>query len=466
MERTEHIETITYRILLFRDAGRELFVLPHSTHFTLPALTIPRFERAAENLTTSLRREYSQNAVCLFGLEPAKIGSEIRYHVMESTDPSSNSACDGRWVSVTSVDGYAFEESSDLQAVEKALEQCQQNALHGNAPFARFGWFRELTEWASAEVRRVRLTFKGCWQQFNASPTFSLIRFETDGPAVWFKAVGEPNLREYPVTLTLAEHFSPFTPRVLAARNDWHGWLTLETEGKHPSAHSDVEVWVTIAKSLAELQLASVGQSLHLRNAGCRDARFCALLPLVEPFFETMSDLMERQVKESPAPLSRQELRDLQTQLQDLFAEAAHSAIPTTLGHLDFNAGNILVRHNRCVFLDWAEACVGEPFLTFQYLLELHRRLCPQDDSCEEALTFAHLHKLRPLVSPGEARRALQLSPILAAFAYAVCGEAWRDPCIAQQSRKAAYLRGLTRRMKREADLLLIPAPRSVSCLP
>ena len=44
--------------------------------------------------------------------------------------------------------------------------------------------------------------------------------------------------------------------------------------------------------------------------------------------------------------------------------------MPDTLGHLDFNPGNILCSANQCVFLDWAEAYVGPTFLTFQYLIE------------------------------------------------------------------------------------------------
>jgi len=43
------------------------------------------------------------------------------------------------------------------------------------------------------------LRLSGEFRQLNASPTFALLRLETTGQALWFKAVGEPNLREFPI---------------------------------------------------------------------------------------------------------------------------------------------------------------------------------------------------------------------------------------------------------------------------
>jgi len=128
-------------------------------------------------------------------------------------------------------------------------------------------------------------------------------------------------------------------------------------------------VWTTVATALAEMQVASFGQTLHLVDAGCRDARVGTLLEQIEPFLEAMAELMERQTQESPRALSRSELLTLRTQLQDILSET-NSQIPNAIGHLDFNFGNIVASDDRCVFLDWAEACAGHPFLTFQYLLQ------------------------------------------------------------------------------------------------
>jgi hypothetical protein len=294
----------------------------------------------------------------------------------------------------------------------------------------------------------------GEFQQFNASPTFSLIRFETNGPALWFKAVGEPNLRESPITVELANLFPSFVPRMIARHKDWNGWLTIETEGTHPDENSDSEAWTRVAKTFGELQIASLGQTQLLLNAGCRDMGARTLLGLIEPFLEVMADLMEQQTKQLPPPLSRSEIATLRMQLQNALSEATDSEIPNAIGHLDFNPGNIVVNHSACTFLDWAEACAGPPFLTFQYLLE-HLRRYRQTNSWQSTVTSAYLDTWRSVISQAQITEALRLSPLLAVFAYAACTDAWRDPEARKRTETARYFRSLTRRMKREAESLI-----------
>ena len=70
-----------------------------------------------------------------------------------------------------------------------------------------------------------------------------------------------------------------------------------------------------------------------------------------------------------PPILSRQDLSDLSATLKDALHCLDALQIPDTLGHSDFNPGNILVGSERCVFIDWAEAHISHPFLTFEYLM-------------------------------------------------------------------------------------------------
>jgi hypothetical protein len=463
MQVTPQAENEIHRVILFPPRGVELLVLSEHGRHRLPALSIPSYQRIAEHLTASVHREYSQNAVSLFGFS----ASSTHYQVMESTEAFRCAIADTRWVPVSSLDESQFDDPADVTAIARAVAECKEYAdgpNHGS--FGQLGWFTELTEWIRDAIRPAGLILNGRFQQLNASPTFSLIRFETSGPAIWFKAVGQPNLREYPITLALAKHFSGFVPRVIADRHDCNGWLAIEAEGNHPDEHAHLAVWMRVATTLAEMQIASFGQTLHLLDRGCRDARVAALLELVEPFFEVMVELMERQTKESPPPLSRSQLLGLQTQLQDTLSEAANSGIPNTIGHLDFNPGNVVVKQAGCVFLDWAEACAGLPFLTFQYLLEHLRRLWHEDDSWESAITSTYLDRWQSFVSPHEIAKALRVSPLLAVFAYAVCGDAWRDLVCGSRPESARHFRSLTRRMKHEADLLIASEiNRRVPCL-
>jgi hypothetical protein len=339
-----------------------------------------------------------------------------------------------------------------------------QSYANGSMPgaFGKPGWLREVFGWINQQIAPFGRRTTGPFRQLNASPTFSLLRIETNGPPLWFKAVGQPNLREYPITCALSKHFPAFVPHVIATHKEWNAWLAAEGSGAHPDENSDFQAWLTITMTLADLQLASFGQGLHLIDAGCRDVRVCALVDLVKPFLESMAALMEQQRKVSPAPLSYQELMELAGPLREALAILEDSGIPNALGHLDFNPGNILVSLNRCVFLDWAEACVGHPFLTFEYLLENLRRLRPFDQSWQTKLLSAYMDQWRFFVEPEALVEAIATTPLLAVFVYALSGESWRDPARLRDSSAASHLRSLVRRMKREAQTL---AARRVSCV-
>ena len=288
-----------------------------------------------------------------------------------------------------------------------------------------------------------------------------MIRFETDGPAVWFKAVGAPNQREYPLTLALAHYFSRFLPEIIATRPEWNGWLAREAEGTLLNECSTLASWEAVATDLAELQIQSLGRSLHLLDPGARDLRAWALADLVQPFFLTMGEVMERQTKMPPAALSRDELHRLSARVQDALTVLEETGIPNTLGHLDLNPGNIICSPTGCMFLDWAEAFVGHPFLTFQYLLEHFRRAFGQDRSQETQLVARYSSPWCAFVSESEIRRALEVAPLVAVFAYATGNDLWTDPQKLEDPRSAGYLRSLTRRMEREAHGLV---ERSVPC--
>src|SRR5262249_54531390 len=124
--------------------------------------------------------------------------------------------------------------------------------------------------------------------------------------------------------------------------------------------------------------------------AGARDLGVNTLSKMVGPFIDTMTQLMARQIKSPPASLSRKELILLGDRLQTALDALETLGIPETLGHLDLNPGNIVPSPDRCVFLDWAEAYIGNPFFTFQYLLEHLRRRVGGDSTLEMSLVFSY----------------------------------------------------------------------------
>ena len=438
-----------FRILLYRRNGNQLLLKRNAQGFALPDVRIPPYTRVVQQINQAIWKDWRLQSFCLFPVgDPNSPAYAAELCGTVSTPPANMN-----WFPVDSLAQRDFPEAQDFHAIDAATKLFDQyrNAGAGE-PFGKFGWLRDVTEWVVSKATQIGLHLTGNFEQFNASPTFSLVRFETNGSALWFKAVGEPNLREYPITAQLTKFFPVYVPKIIGTRADWNAWLAVEVEGIHLDETSDFDMWSTAATTLANLQIASLGQSLHLIHAGCRDARVCSLVDLVNPFLEVMAKLMDRQTKDSPPRLSRNQLSVLGSQLQDALASLSYAQIPNALGHLDFNPGNILISRNRCVFLDWAEACVGHPFLTFQFLLERWRRLHPLRESWESKLQLAYLEGWRSLTEPCQLTEALAIAPLLAVFTYAAVGQAWHDARWRDRTDAAGYLRSLTRRIRREAD--------------
>jgi len=461
-----HEERETRRIILLRGKNPEVLLGFERAHRTLPEVEIPRWQRVAENLTAALREACGINAVSLSSLEapPAESGSQqIYYEIMEPCGPDVDAPRQKKWVPVDSLVESGFRDPSDLQAVRQAIAQVMAHAEDTTrGSFGRLGWFPDLQRWVQEQIGKHGLHLNGRFRQLNACPTFSLIRFETDGPAVWFKAVGEPNQREYPLTLALARSFSRFLPEIIAARPECNGWLAREAEGSLLYECSELASWETAAADLAELQIDSLGRSLHLLEPGARDLRAWALADLVEPFFRAMGELMEHQTKTPPAVLSPEQLRSLSARVHDALTVLEETSIPTTFGHLDMNPGNIVCSATGCVFLDWAEAFVGHPFLTFEYLREHFRRTFGQDSSQETQFVARYTSPWRAFASESDVRHALDVAPLVAVFTYAAGNDLWTDARRLEEPRTAGYLRSLTRRMEREARGLVerrVPCP-------
>jgi len=447
-----------YHILLLRENGLELLVAGERPPFTLPCVEIPRWERVAENMNAVVRKRLGISPVCLFTPDVSVATTDIEqplYQVMETRGAGVTAPEGTYWLPVDSFTDQSFADAQDSRAVTNALRHIHEFE-NGETigPFGKPGWIEELSSWVQHEVDPYGLCLSGEFRQLNASPTFALLRFESNGAAVWFKAVGEPNLREFPISVTLSRLFPGFVPTVIATHPAWHGWLTTEFAGSTLDEVPDACAWERAAQTLGELQIVSVGMTDQLLEAGCRDLRVTSLLPSVDPFLEVMTQLMEQQRKTPPPALDRDELLTLGSQIKEALSELAELGIPDTLGHLDFNPGNILCSADQCVFLDWAEAYVGPPFLTFEYLRTHLVRTQREDVGLSADVINAYETKWRTVLSPEAVAVALNLAPVLAVFVYAAGTEGWRNPTVLREPRAVAYLRSLTRRMHGEMQRL------------
>ena len=458
-------ETEMFSLIVTRRRGSELLCLAHGPDYELPSTEIPRWERVADQINHAVKERWNLDAYSLstyYGDPSSESPSIAGFQVMEclrTNDPPPTGAC---WVPLSSLTNRAFHDPTIFRQIHDALRKivipfpCERPD-----PFGQFGWLAEVCDWIQDQASPSDLRLTGGFQQWTATSTFSLIRFETNGPALWFKAVGEPNLHEFAIVAALCEQLPSFLPPLLASRPDWNAWLMTEAKGASPDDRSDIATWKAIAKQLAQLQIASLDKKDRLLAAGCRRIDSESLLRSTGDFFASMNELMKRQTKPSPAALTSIELARLSCTLKEVLATMDADGIPGALNHLDFNPGNILVSDERCVFLDWAEAAVGHPFFTFEYLSEQFRRARPENAIQQVELVSSYESEWRQIVPAAAVAQAFSLAPLAAVFAYAASNGVWRDPARMDEPRTQAYFRSLTRRMKRGADAL---EERSLRC--
>lgn len=446
----DRAETLLCHLVLTRNHDRYVLLLKKGGGFSVPKLEIPRWQRVAPHLVTAVRRLWDVDAICRFGLP---LDPKSHFFVLDVFNPNDVAPIGTAWVPATDIDWTDSEPASVRESFYAAIQQASEyDTAEPQVPFTTSGWFDEVADWVQSQLDSSELRLNGRWKQYNMGPCFSLVRYETDGPLVWFKAVGEPNLREYGITARLQEWRSEHLPQVLAVHSGWHGWLMLDAEGNHLDEAWELCFWEVAARSLAALQVESIVRSQSLIEAGCEDLRLPKLRRQVAPFLCSVRQLMAIQPATPPRILDSKDLDFVEARLLSALEELEALGIPNALGHSDINPGNILVNRQRAVFIDWMQGYVGHPFLTFEYLLALLRRLRPDLDGWQPSLREAYCQAWKGFCSGRQMTRALELTPLIAPFALALsCGIWQQNPC-RMSPQLAKLLRSLARRMFAEAQ--------------
>jgi hypothetical protein len=443
-----------YRLILFDSAGTAVLVEKHGTEYRLPRIDIQKFTRPAQEVTEFLQNVWKLSCVFLFSGMFEGSPDATYFAVLESDDGLRLHPNGMEWLTIHHTLSNRLLSRHECGALSSSHARLTGRVhTNGFQPFARLGWMRELQDWVGSIIRPLGMDLKG-FKQLNACETFSLIRFATTRQPVWFKAVGEPNLHEYGISVELARLLPGFVPTILGTKPKWHAWLMSDGGGITLDESRDPSSWQTAISTLAELQIASIDASNELMQAGCRDLRLGTLLELVDPFLDTMAELMKNQTKVPPPVLSQQELSRLSVTVKDALHCLEALPIPDTLGHSDFNPGNIIVGPERCIFIDWAEAHISHPFLTFEYFLSHLRKDYPTLVQFEGDLRSSYAQRWHAISSAEQVAEAFLFSPLAAVFAYAAAGNTWRNPDRLKIPQVPAYLRSLTRRMKQEAEML------------
>jgi hypothetical protein len=458
-----NVELDSYRLIVTRRNTSEILVFSVQSESELPAVQILSNHRFADQLAEALRRQRQLSAYCLFTFDNQAIpqSKKMKYAVMECIHNNGTASTGTHWTSAETF--CTGSDSEDSAIVRYALQEIKSySSGMKTGPFGKPGWLKELFAWTLEQIDILGLRPTGSFTQSNASPTFSLIRLETTGPAVWFKATGKPNQHELPITIAIARMIPEYVPLILGVHPAWNGWLSGELPGKQLGEISEGSEWYRTAETLAQMQIDSAGGVSPLLEAGCKDLRLPNLIRQINPFLERMTHLMEIQEKRTPAPLDSDQIDLIRRRLNQACTQLHEVGLPDVLTHIDFNPGNILISPQRCAFLDWAEGSVANPLLTFEYLREHFNRRAIGNLQEMRNLEESYARPWRAFLPATAIRVARTCSPLVAAFAYAVQNGSWDTDTKDQTAQIAGYFRALTRRMHAEATRL---TKAGVQCL-
>lgn len=430
--------------------------------YFLPEIQIPKWQRTGLHLTRKIRDLLSLDTIVLFRpslheeKKPRKEepSSGTRCCVLEARTKEWNPPEGVEWVESSAVEPGAFVDSEQYKLLIRCLEELQTYKTGDKSgPFAIVGWFDELISWAQPYIEAQGLQLTGAFQQHNGNPNFSLIRLQTDGKPVWFKAANDEKWPEYGLTIALSERYPRYFPKVFAHRPDWRSWLMEHIDNRLDGV-MQFEKWKQAVVTLAEFQLELAAKDDYLLGIGCRDWRMENIVNLISPLIDKMGELMQQQETTPPPILSKNELLALGDTLRGACDRFASLSIPDSFTHGDFSAGNILADPDRCVLIDLAESYLGHPFLTFQYLLDGLHTYHPECDCWHDDLRRAYADIWRALCPSENIEEAFRLMPLVTILWHTVGGNGWQDPEGLLYARRAKYYRSLTRQMYRRAQQL------------
>lgn len=443
----------SYKLIVTRRAGRELLLSSMGRSYGLPRVEIHPNARVAEQLTDRIHGASGIQVFCRFASEIHTL--HLFYAVLEAikddVHPGSSAF---RWTPLQSLKLDLVVAEEDRRMLSHFLDQSAPCERQQRADFGRQGWLQELLHWAQTQIDPYGIRITGRVRQLNASATFSLVRIETTGPAVSFKATGEPVAHERSLSLYLAQQFPQHVPVVLGVHEKWNGWLSREAVGLTLDESEDSRPWELAASQFAELQIASIDTASALTAAGCQDLRHEVLARNITPFLGRMTEFMEVQRTQTPAPLTRNELSRLSERLHNACRILEKPDFPCSLAHTDLNPGNVIVGDRGCRFLDWAGGCVTLPFVALEYLLAHARRHSRYQSRWAHHIAEAYLHPWKARFPEQTVCDAIVVSPLIAVFVSALACKTWQfiDPF--KEPSQAGYFRSLTRRMFCESELL------------
>jgi hypothetical protein len=334
----------------------------------------------------------------------------------------------------------------------RALQQFLSGDSTAHRAFSRLGWVDEAEHWIEQCVTHGHDLLNNEVYQLNASGGFALVHFGAHrGRGYWLKATGSPNEHEFEITLALAHSLPHFLPPIIGSRKDWNAWV-MEDGGISLRNDSSLAAMERAVTALGACQIQSISQLEFLQDAGCHNQRLTHLLQHLDPMIDYLEEAMGHQVSTIVPRLDPAQLRHLAEVLRCACEQMLEAEIPDTLVHGDINPGNVLLEGEKCVFIDWAEAYIGNPLLTFERLMVHLAKVSEDAAMWVPQLKKIYKRQWQDRLSVPAIDRAFAVAPLLAVATYLYGTGSWVRSSRRNELAFQKHARSLARHMYRAAQ--------------
>jgi Phosphotransferase enzyme family len=226
-------------------------------------------------------------------------------------------------------------------------------------PWEDPAWLATAMAWVDERLAAAGRVRTGDPDQFHVRPWSTVIRVPTAQGDVFFKA-NIPELRhEAVVALHLARRVPARVPALIADDTE-RGWMIMEDCGRRLreviAEERDLSRWDDILEGAADIARAMEPDVPELLAAGVPDLR--------------LATLPDRYAALVAAELFEQRFRDAVPRVGQMAEELASFGVTETLQHDDLHDGQVFVKDDRQLILDWGDCVISHPFFTMSVTLE------------------------------------------------------------------------------------------------
>ena len=372
-------DTTNYHYALITDArGERVLVLPDGAAWALPR---HEAEKVAD-INRAMREQLGLETIVLrYVYDPVTVTEDSMQQVAALESLGSATPTGARWVTAEELAGLPLRVPEHRALALGYLAGRQEPAPAQREPWAEPGWLPAVEAWVREQLDRLGLVASGPLQQAQLSHSSCVYRAPTTRGALYFKAVTPVFAFEPDLTAALGRWDPAHAPQALATAPERH-WMLLADAGALlrdlTYADHDLTRWEPMLRQFAAFQKAHTARTAELLALGCPDRRLARLPDLLDMLVADRGTLWVGLPDGVPVD-EYARLRAFRGELERLCADLAAFGIPETLYHEDFGPGNITVRGDDFVFLDWAESGIGHPFFSLMMILRWARIILKAD---------------------------------------------------------------------------------------